>query len=119
MKRLLFIGALSGANARAAHTQTIAAMTEQLVELNLFKRSAVSGYHLLSSGLDTIGTINEREYLLHVNYFQSLDALNPSLDVDPDKIKRLNNLILDIKALLYDENPAVAAPNGRRLALPQ
>jgi hypothetical protein len=119
MKRLLFIGALSGVNARVAHAQTIAAMTEQLVELNMFKRSAVTGYHLLSSGLDTIGTINDREYLLHVNYFQSLNELNPSFDVDPEKIQRLNNLILDIKALLYDESPATAARSGRRLALPQ
>jgi hypothetical protein len=119
MKRLLFIGALSGVNARFAHAQTIAAMTEQLVELNVFKRSAVAGYHLLSSGLDTIGAINEREYLLHVNYFQSLDALNPSLNVDPEKIKRLNKLILDIKALMYDEIPSAAVGNARRLALPQ
>jgi hypothetical protein len=118
MKRLLFFGALSGAGARAAHSQTIAAMTEQLVELNLFKRSTVTGYHVLSSGLDSIGTINDREYLLHVNYFQSLDALNPNLDVDPEKVKRLNQLMLDIKALLYDETP-IAAGTDRRIALPR
>jgi hypothetical protein len=118
MKRLLFIGALSGAGARTAHSQSIAAMTEQLVELNLFNRSTVSGYHVLSSGLDSIGTINDREYLLHVNYFQSLDALNPGLGVDAEKVKRLNNLMLDIKALLYDETP-IAAGTAGRLALPR
>ncbi len=118
MKRLLFIGALSGAGAKEAHSQTIAAMTEQLVELNLFNRSTTSGYHLLSSGLDTIQAVNDREYLLHVNYFQSLDALNPSLGVDAEKVKRLNSLILDIKALLYDETPAAVGTAGR-LALPR
>ena len=118
MKRLLFIGALSGAGARAAHAQTIAAMTEQLVELNLFRRSTMTGYHVLSSGLDSIGMINDQEYLLHVNYFQSLDLVNPSLGVDPAKAKRLNNLLLEIKALLYDETP-VAAGTARRLALPR
>jgi hypothetical protein len=118
MKRLLFIGALSGAGARQAHSQTIAAMTEQLVELNLFKRSTMNGYHVLSSGLDSIGTINDQEYLLHVNYFQSLDALNPSLGVDAEKVKRLNILMLEIKALLYDEIP-VAAGTAGRLALPR
>jgi len=118
MKRLLFIGALSGAGARQAHSQAIAAMTEQLVELNLFNRSTVNGYNLLSSGLDSIEAVNDREYLLHVNYFQSLDALNPSLGVDPEKVKRLNKLLLEIKALLYDEAP-VAAGTNRRLALPR
>ena len=118
MKRLLFIGALSGANARAAHAQTIAAMTEQLVELNAFNRATVSGYHLLSNGLDSIGTVNEREYLLHVNWFQSLDVLNPNLGVDPARIKKLNNLILDIKELLYDETLSPARP-AVGLALPR
>ncbi len=113
MKRLLFIGALSGTGAREAHSQTIAAMTEQLAELRVFNRSTVAGYQLLSSGLDTIGTVDDREYLLHVNYFQSLDALNPSLGVDAEKVKRLNSLILDIKALLYDETPSAARTAGR------
>jgi hypothetical protein len=118
MKRLLFIGALSGAGAREAHSQTIAAMTEQLAELKVFNRTTVAGYHLLSSGLDTISTVNDREYLLHVNYFQSLDALNPGLGVDAEKVRRLNSLILDIKALLYDEAPVPARATGR-LALPR
>jgi hypothetical protein len=118
MKRLLFIGALSGANARAAHAQTIAAMTEQLVELNAFNRSTVAGYHLLSGGLDSVGTVNEREYLLHVNFFQSLDVLNPNLGVDEGRIKKLNTLILDIKELLYDETLSPARLTGR-LALPR
>jgi hypothetical protein len=118
MKRLLFIGALSGAGAREAHSQTMATMTEQLVQLKVFNRSTIAGYNLLSTGLDTIRAENDREYLLHVNYFQSLDALNPSLGVDPEKIKRLNSLILEIKTLLYDEAPAPAG-NARRLTLPR
>lgn len=118
MKRLLFIGALSGAGARAAHSQTIAAMTEQLVELNLFRRSTMTGYHVLSSGLDSIGTMNDREYLLHVNYFQSLDLVNPNILANSEKVKRLNILMLEIKALLYDEAPVAAGTTGR-LALPR
>jgi hypothetical protein len=113
MKRLLFIGALSGAGAKAAHSQTIETITAQLIQLKLFNRSTVSGYHLMSNGLDSIGTIDGNEYVLHANYFHTLDAPNPNFGVDPEKIKRLNNLILEIKALLYDEASPSAKPVGR------
>jgi hypothetical protein len=100
MKRLLFIGALAGAGAKTAHSQTIAAMTEQLIELKLFERSTINSYQQMSDGLDSIGKINQGEYLLHVNYFSSLDQLNPNLGVDPATIKKLNDLVLEIKKLL-------------------
>ena len=120
MKRLLFIGALSGAGAKEAHSQTIATMTAQLNELQVFNRSMVSGYHLMSEGLDSIGTIDEKEYLLHVNYFQSLSEIDRSIGVNQEKIATLNKLLLQIKALLYDEVDETAAPArySRRLALP-
>jgi|ERR1700683_2762395 hypothetical protein len=102
MKRLLFIGALSGAGAHAAHSQTLAAMTEQLIELKLFEHSTINSYQLMSSGLDSIGQITEDEYLLHVNYFSSLDDLNSNLGVDQATIKKLNALVLEIKKLLYE-----------------
>ena len=101
MKRLLFIGVLSGAGARTAHSQTIATMTEQLIELKLFERSTVNSYQLMSGGLDSIGQITNDEYLLHVNYFSSLDNLNPNLGVDPATIKKLNALVVEIQKLLY------------------
>ncbi len=103
MKRLLFIGALSGAGAHTAHSQTIAAMTEQLIELKLFERTTLNSYQLMSGGLDSIGQSTEDEYLLHVNYFSSLDELNPNLGVDPATIKKLNDLVLEIKQLLYEQ----------------
>jgi hypothetical protein len=103
MKRLLFIGALSGAGAQTAHSQTIAAMTEQLIELKLFERSTLNSYQLMSSGLDSIGKVTNNEYLLHVNYFTSLDELNPNLGVDQATIKKLNDLVLEIKNLLYGQ----------------
>lgn len=118
MKRLLFIGALSGAGAKEAHAQTIATMTEQLVELKVFNKSMVAGYHLLSNGLDSISTAQGDEYLLHVNYFHSLDVPDPSLGVDPEKVKRLKKLVQEIKELLYDETPSPAR-NGKRLAVSQ
>jgi hypothetical protein len=102
MKRLLFIGALSGAGAHAAHSQTIAALTEQLIELKLFERSTLNSYQLMSTGLDSIGQITDDEYLLHVNYFSSLDELNPNLGVDPATVKKLNDLVLEIKKLLHE-----------------
>jgi hypothetical protein len=103
MKRLLFIGALSGAGAHAAHSQTIEAMTEQLIELKLFERNTLNSYQLMSDGLDSIGQTTDDVYLLHVNYFSSLDELNPNLGVDPSTIKKLNDLVLQIKQLLYEQ----------------
>src|SRR5580692_5580509 len=103
MKRLLFIGALSGAGAHTAHSQTIAAMTEQLIELKLFERSTLNSYQLMSSGLDSIGQSANGEYLLHVNYFSSLDELNPNLGIDPAITKKLNDLVSEIKNLLYEQ----------------
>ena len=102
MKRLLFYCRLIRvAETHTAHSQTIAAMTEQLIELKLFERSTLNSYQLMSGGLDSIGQITEDEYLLHVNYFSSLDELNPNLGVDPAIIKKLNDLVLpDQKASL-------------------
>lgn len=117
MKRLLFIGALSGAGAREAYAQTMATMTRQMVELKLFNRATVSSYNLYTEGLDSISVVGEKEYLLHVNYFQSLDELSPNIGVDQKKIARLKFLVDEIKTLLYDETPAAARINGR-LALP-
>ncbi|HET6253284.1 MAG TPA: hypothetical protein VFE32_04395 [Puia sp.] len=102
MKRLLFIGALTGAGVRTVNAQTIAAMAEQINQLKLFEHSTVAGYHMASNGLDSIGRINEAEYLLHVNYFNSLDAANPNIGVDPAMIKKLNSLVLEIKNLLHE-----------------
>jgi hypothetical protein len=94
--------ALWGAGTFTADSQTIEAMTAQLIELKLFERSTADGYQLMTSGVDSIGQITENEYQFHQNYFGSLDLVNPSLGVDASIIDQLNNLALQIKKLLYD-----------------
>jgi hypothetical protein len=95
--------ALWGAGTFTADSQTIEAMTAQLIELKLFERSTADGYQLMTSGVDSIGQITENEYQFHQNYFGSLDELNPNLGVDPATIKKLNDLVLEIKNLLYEQ----------------
>jgi hypothetical protein len=102
MKTIFLIGALWGAGGFAAHSQTIAAMTEQLIELKIFEQTTANGYQLMGAGVDSIGQITDAEYQLHLNYFGSLDLVNPNLNADPSIIDELNNLALEIKKLLYD-----------------
>jgi hypothetical protein len=102
MKRLLLIGALRGAGTLTAHSQTIEAMTAQLIELKLFEHSTAVGYQLMTSGLDSIGQITDNEYQLHQDHFNSLDLINPNLGADPAIIGKLQDLTLQIKKLLYD-----------------
>jgi hypothetical protein len=102
MKKIFLIGALMGAGTLAAHSQTIATMAEQLIELKIFEQTTANGYQLMSSGVDSISQITDAEYQLHLNYFGSLDLINPNLGADPSIIDELNNLALEIKKLLYD-----------------
>ena len=102
MKKIFLIGAFWGAGALAAHSQAIATMTEQLIELKLYEQTTANGYQLMGSGVDSIGQITDAEYQLHSNYFGSLASINPNLGVDPSIIDELNNLALQIKKLLYD-----------------
>ena len=83
MKLFFLISALLGAGALTAHAQTITVMAEQLAELKLFEKTATVGYELMTTGLDSIGQINDKEYQLHADYFRSLDAVKPVLDNDP------------------------------------
>jgi hypothetical protein len=102
MKKIFLIGALVGGWTLHARSQTITAMTEQLVQLKLLEQDTQDGYQVMTTGVDSIGQITNTEYQLHLSYFGSLDEINPNLGVDPSIIDELNILALQIKQLLYD-----------------
>jgi len=102
MKKIFLIGALVGGWTLHARSQTITVMTEQLVELKLLEHDTEDGYQVMTTGVDSIGQITYAEYQLHLNYFGSLDLINPNISVDPSILDELNNLALQIKKLLYD-----------------
>src|SRR5579872_7316603 len=83
MKRLFLIAALAGGGTFPAHSQSIAAMAEQLVELKLLEQTTGDGYQLMTDGLDSIGEISANEYALHTDYFTSLGIIKPAVNDDP------------------------------------
>jgi len=91
MKRLLFLIALCGAWPLLSRAQSISAMVEQLAELELFRQSTAKGYTIMTTGVDSIGTISNDELQLHQSYYGSLGVINPSFNSDT-QLTALKNL---------------------------
>ena len=57
-------------------------MEEQIAALQAYAATLQSGYHVVSTGLQTIDDIKEADFALHAGYFSSLNNVSPAVNPD-------------------------------------
>jgi hypothetical protein len=56
---------------------------QQIAALELLLTGQRKGYHIIESGLSSIGSITGGEFTLHQNYYAGLGAVNPAIALTP------------------------------------
>jgi hypothetical protein len=62
--------------------EQLAYMQEQIAALQAYAQTLQSGYHVVSSGLQTIDRISGTDFALHAGYFSSLDEVSMAVGTD-------------------------------------
>jgi hypothetical protein len=86
-------------------------LEEQIAALQIYAQTLQSGYHVVSSGLDTIDRIKESDFALHAGYFSSLDDISPAVnaDVQVADIRLYNARLPTITTAIAEEGRKQAA----------
>lgn len=83
----------------------LAYMEEQIAALQVYASTLQSGYHVVSSGLQTIDGIKQADFALHAGYFSSLDDIAPAVnrDVQVADIRLYNRWLPPITMRIAEE----------------